>query len=84
MNSRISTKHRLRNDPFQKELDRARNNIMHHDGLLISKNTLWRTALAVALMVGYLVAYTHFGVIGLVVLALLVLLAISHPFWLMK
>ena len=43
-------------------------------------NMLARTALAVFLMAGYLSAYLTLGTLGLVMLALAVLLILSHPF----
>lgn len=50
----------------------------------IRQSILFRAALAVLLMVGYLAAYMAFNVTGIVVVSLAGLLGLSHPFWLMK
>lgn len=82
MNQRISTNVQIRKELYRKELAKVRNNVRYKKGLIVSKSVLVRPVLAMALMAGYLGAYTAYGVVGLVTLALLVLLGLCHPFWL--
>lgn len=82
MNQRISTNVQIRKELYGKELAKVRNTVRYKKGLIVPKNMLVRSVLAMALMAGYLGAYTAYGVVGLVTLALLVLLGLCHPIWL--
>ncbi len=84
MTQHIGTKVNPRNEILQVELSKIRKNVKYTKGLFVRNNMLARAILAVFLMAGYLSAYLAFGTLGLVMLALLVLLALSHPFWFMK
>ena len=49
-----------------------------------SKSVFIRAVLTVLLMFGYVAAYLAYGQGGLVVLSVFVLLALGHPFWLIR
>lgn len=44
---------------------------------------LVRAGLSVLLLGGFVAVYSRFGAVGVVILALLVLLGLSHPLWLL-
>lgn len=84
MNQHVGTKVHPTTHALREELNKVRKNVSYPKGLFIRNNMLARSFLAVVLMAGYLSAYLAFGTLGLVVVALIVLLALSHPFWFMK
>ena len=63
-------------------LTKTQDNVAAAKSWFIPKRILTRAVFVIFLMAGYLGAYLAFGIVGLLLFALLMLLALSHPFWL--
>ena len=64
-------------------LSKTQDNVAAAKSWFIPKSMFARAVFLMFLMAGYLGAYWSFGLVGLLLFALLMLLALSHPFWLM-
>lgn len=84
MSQQFSAKVQLGSELLRKEISNAQDDATEVNGLFIRKSVFTRAVLAVLLMVAYVGAYLAYGQEGLVVLSLLVLLALGHPFWLIR
>jgi len=84
MSQQFSARVQLGSELLSKEISNTQHDATEVNGLFIRKVVFIRAALAMLLMVGYVGAYLAYGQEGLIVLSLLVLLALGHPFWLIR